>query len=1075
MIVAALLQASWLVGGVCVESVEKGTPADQAGLRAGDVLVSWSRASEREGVPAGGPLASPFDLTRVELEVVPRVPVILSGLRDGQPLTVRVDAGEWVLRARPMLPAFEEEAYRRGEADWPVILDRLGARDEWTLACWLALRIAERSPSDDAAAAAGDACALSGRAELLAAAHRARAMRWQRQRRPREAEAAFREALVLAAPGSLAQAAALNDLGELFWAEGRLKEAKEQHQAALRLREALAPESLELAASLHAAGRMALALTEPEAAPLTLRALALRQRLVPNGLSTARTLGNMSVVLRLEGDLAQAADMLERSLAIASAVDPVSPAVDVTLTNLGTLATLRGDSAGAEAYYEKSLALAEKRDPGGYQVGTNLINLGGVATLRGDLDAAESFYRRALALYERISPQSLGTAGALEHMGHLLIRQGKLDEADTLLRRSLALTEALAPHSHSAAGALVSLAELALTRSDQATLEELGRRAEAFIAQFAPQDHTVASLQRLLGEVAARRGDVAAAERRYERAIEIETRSAPPGVRLAQLYHGLGELRHRAGRGADAAGAHRSAVEALEAEARGLSGGGRSRIGFGIRHARIYQACIEALLDGGQTEEAFHYWERSRARALLEMLAERDLALDAELPAPLRGRRRAVDAQYERTQGSLAGAADPAEQEKLLERLRELRIEQQGLIEQARQASPRLANVVYPQPLRLDQARQALDSGTLLLAFAVGSETSRVFVLEGPGGPEPALSTYTLPAGEQALRERVSRFRALVAETAPASGQHLADEARALYALLLGPADARLGRAQRLLISPDGPLHALPFAALRRGPQYLVQWKPVHLAASITLYAQLRQAAEASRRARRPLVAFGDPHYGDLERAAAQLDDPELRRAAKRDAGLSPLPGTRDEVRSIARLFPGATAYTGQQATEEQAKAVGDDVRYVHFASHALLDERFPLNSALALSTPEGSGGGRDNGLLQAWEVIEQVRLRADLVTLSACDSALGGEAAGEGLLGLAWAFHYAGARSVLASLWAVTDGSTAVLMKRFYAELRAGRSLDEGLRRAQLSLLSHGRYQHPRHWAAFQLSGDWR
>jgi CHAT domain-containing protein len=113
--------------------------------------------------------------------------------------------------------------------------------------------------------------------------------------------------------------------------------------------------------------------------------------------------------------------------------------------------------------------------------------------------------------------------------------------------------------------------------------------------------------------------------------------------------------------------------------------------------------------------------------------------------------------------------------------------------------------------------------------------------------------------------------------------------------------------------------------------------------------------------------------------------------------------------------------------------------------------------------------------LLQAWEVLESVRLDADLVTLSACDTGLGKEMGGEGVIGLTRAFQYAGARSVLASLWSVSDVSTADLMRRFYSHLRAGRSKDEALRRAQVELIHSSAFSHPYSWAAFQLVGDWQ
>jgi CHAT domain-containing protein len=147
----------------------------------------------------------------------------------------------------------------------------------------------------------------------------------------------------------------------------------------------------------------------------------------------------------------------------------------------------------------------------------------------------------------------------------------------------------------------------------------------------------------------------------------------------------------------------------------------------------------------------------------------------------------------------------------------------------------------------------------------------------------------------------------------------------------------------------------------------------------------------------------------------------------------------------------------------------------VHFASHGLVDSRFPLNSALALTIPEAPKDGEENGLLQAWEIFDKVRLNADLVVLSACETGLGKDMGGEGLVGLTRAFQYAGARTVVASLWSVADESTARLMKVFYGYLKAGGAKDEALRAAQITLLQDPRTAHPFHWAAFQVIGDWK
>jgi CHAT domain-containing protein len=298
--------------------------------------------------------------------------------------------------------------------------------------------------------------------------------------------------------------------------------------------------------------------------------------------------------------------------------------------------------------------------------------------------------------------------------------------------------------------------------------------------------------------------------------------------------------------------------------------------------------------------------------------------------------------------------------------------------------------------------------------------------------------------------------------------------------LLLAPAEAAVARASRLLVSPDGPLHLLPFAALTapsgasppREARYLVEEKPILYSLSASLHAELRQSRHGAGR-RGPGFAFVAPAFPPAGAAGGG----EGGALARYRAGLPRLAGPRAEAEGLAALFSGdLTVFTGTEARERKVKELQGRAGFVHFASHALLDHGSPLDSGVALAAPAGETGDEDNGLLQAWEVFDQVRLDTDLVTLSACETGLGGDGAGEGLVGLSRAFQYAGARSVLASLWQVSDRSTAELMRRFYGAWAAGRSRDLALAEAQRALIAAGGPSaHPFHWAAFTLSGDAR
>ncbi|MFP5284757.1 MAG: CHAT domain-containing protein, partial [Thermoanaerobaculia bacterium] len=503
----------------------------------------------------------------------------------------------------------------------------------------------------------------------------------------------------------------------------------------------------------------------------------------------------------------------------------------------------------------------------------------------------------------------------------------------------------------------------------------------------------------------------------------------------------------------------------------GRLGGSRdAQAAFRARHEDIYREAIDSELERGNAAAAFHLVERSRARSFLALLAERDLALSGELPASLESSRRDNAARYDQTLRELMRWNEKAGEEAreaLHRELDRLRQERDEIAERIRAASPRLAALREPRPLGFEVARKFLDPGTLALSYSVGKEKTALFAVTRDG----ELHVKILPLGEERLRHEVESFLERVrAQEKPAAD---------LYGELIAPVADLVERSERVLILPDGPLHRLPFGALVRDGHFLIEWKPVHTALSLTVYGTLRAASAAQGPMK--LVAFGDPRFPKDMQAKSGLV-PGLR-----SFDWSSLPYSRREVEQIAGVHPDALLYLGEEATEERAKSVRG-ARILHFATHGYTDDRAPLDSALVLTIPEDLAPGRDNGLLQVWEIFEKLRTDADLVVLSACESALGRELSGEGLIGLTRAFQYAGARSVAASLWSVADQVTAELMARFHRHLAAGLPKDEALRAAQVELIreplrittAKGQAiemdaSAPFFWAAFQLFGDWR
>ncbi len=245
---------------------------------------------------------------------------------------------------------------------------------------------------------------------------------------------------------------------------------------------------------------------------------------------------------------------------------------------------------------------------------------------------------------------------------------------------------------------------------------------------------------------------------------------------------------------------------------------------------------------------------------------------------------------------------------------------------------------------------------------------------------------------------------------------------------------------RKLIVSPDGALHLLPFEALTdRSGRYLVEEYAVQYAPSASVLAELLSLPEERRRG---LLALGNPDFsGSL---------PLAKILAESGTTLSPLPYAKEEVERIAKRTPGGRALTGAAASEAAVKEIGrgGGLRDLHFATHGIVEESSPQYSGLVLSP----GGGED-GYLTVQEILG-LSLPCDLVALSACDTGRGEIAKGEGVLGFGRAFLYAGAKDVLVSLWKVNDLAASRLMDSFYRELGRGAKPEEALRLAKLELL---------------------
>jgi CHAT domain-containing protein len=1052
-----------------VESVRPLSGAELSGFQPGDLLLRWTfRPRDPRGRSETGTLSTPFDLTELFLEKVPRGELTFEGSRQGQP---RV----WTYRSTGSLVF--------GLGTRPVMAD-----GSPRLEAWSHVHSAETANSDGCPETADRELSAAERILLEASDPAARvevlwvwADQLDQRQEPARAVELYREAVALERQrqgDGLSVAFTLGMIAFLLDREGNRAESEEAWLERLAILEKLAPDGLEVARTLDFLGYLALWRGDLAAAQQRLyRAEALQRPVLKDTFYYAGTLAKLSIVAEQLGDLEREEDLQRQVLALNSRWAPGSPDYGGALMNLATTLIRRGEVAAAEELLHQSVEMIDKPGIEPRAAAGPQINLGEIALYRGDLAAAQSYFELALKRL-REGAESVELTEVYAGLAEVARKQRRFAEARSWETSALAITERLTLGDLGRAGRLQALARIEREGDgDLSKAEALLRQAEALVRKAAPESLQIHAILRDLGRVLVQEGRLAEAEALYRQILSsLERRDLVGTKDEAEIRNLFGDVERRRGNVSAAEENLCQATRILDAQRSHLGGDLESRSWFESETQSYAFDCLSALMEQGKPAEAFHALERGKTRVFLELLAERDLRF-AGLSPELKSERARLDAEYDRLLTRLSESGTD-ERAMLRARLEDIKAAREALVARLRLQAPRFASLQAPAPLDLTAARRALDPGTALLAYAVGPEKSYLFVVRPGNGGGRGLEVHRLPIGRAALEKEIEAYRRLL--TNPQSDlTQLNARAASLYDLLLKPAEKKLARAQRILISADGPLHLLPWAALRRHGEYLAQWRPLHLIASATLYEEIRQG---QRRAGDPgtwrLVAFGDPIYPEVSGATGEtITDSEIRSTLRRGLKLEPLPSTRDEVRQIAGLFPGAEVYLGAEATEERAKEASPRADLLHFAGHGLINERFPLDSALALSIPTQLKEGQDNGLLQAWEIFESLHLDANLVTLSACDTALGREMGGEGLLGLTRAFQFAGARTVLASLWSVSDVSTATLMKRFYTYLRQGRTKDEALRAAQLDLIRSQKkeFSHPYHWAGFSLYGDWR
>jgi CHAT domain-containing protein len=426
-----------------------------------------------------------------------------------------------------------------------------------------------------------------------------------------------------------------------------------------------------------------------------------------------------------------------------------------------------------------------------------------------------------------------------------------------------------------------------------------------------------------------------------------------------------------------------------------------------------------------------------------------------------------ISGKAERQIRLLSGKHSDADAVAMRKELDSLTADLEQVRSRIRVASPQYAALMQPAPLSLDEIQsEVLDEDTVLLEYSLGAEKSYLWAVT-----PCSADVFELPASGE-IEAAVKSVLDLVTARNEA---YLAAAGRVAN-MLLGPVASRL-TGKRLMIVADGILHSLPFDILPdpgAAESPLIVNHEIVTAPSASVMAVLRREATGRQTGEKSVAILADPVFNpDDARVARQREGAVVRPATD----FVRLRFSRREADEIARLAPTASTLKALDFDASRETVFGPDFgghRIVHFATHSVIDNERPELSGIVLSLYDRSGRPR-NGFLRLYEIFN-LRLASDLVVLSACQSALGREIRGEGLMGLTRGFLYAGAPRVVASLWKVDDRASAELMKRFYeGMLVRGERPAAALRNAQVAMWRTRGWDAPYYWGAYTLQGEWR
>jgi CHAT domain-containing protein/Tfp pilus assembly protein PilF len=843
----------------------------------------------------------------------------------------------------------------------------------------------------------------------------------------------------------------------------------------------------------------------------------------------AITLGQIGLIYLSSGDVQKALDIYNECLPIRRALSDRSGEANM-LHGIGMCHMQIGEMQKALDNYNEALLI--KRALGDRRQEANILtNIGSIYKSLGEEQKALDKYNEALPIFRRVGDRS-GEATTINNIGEAYRSLGETQKALEKYSEALSIFRTAGDRLGEAA-TLNSIGVAYRTLGEmQKALDKLN---EALPLRRAAGDRRGEAVTLSnIGLVYQSLGELQEAQEKYNEALPIlraavdRNGEADTLLRIAQAEQKRGNLTQARQTIEQAVGLIESLRTNIASQA--------LRASYFASRREFFESYIDVLMQmhkenpaTGFDAVALAVSERARARSLLELLKEARADIRQGVDSLLLERERSLqqllNAKAAAQVALLNRKHTPAQAEAFAKEIASITIEYDELRAQIRERSPRYAALTQPQPLNLTEIQQrVLDPDTLLLEYLLGEKSSYLFVvsqtsltcrqlpkrseIEAATRPVYELLTAPQPRPSEAATERQAR-------TAEARANYWTQAAE-LSRMLLGPVASQLGR-KRLAIVADGALQYIPFAALpapspgndggrNSGAELqplFVEHEIVSLPSASTL-ATLRRETAGRKPAEKSLAVLADPVFTnddtrvrrDVGKAGAKektrsadsgetdIVSLQMTRSGREtgviggEGGFGRLISTRHEAAAISVLVPERERMQALDFEASRTTALRPELseyRNIHFATHGMLNNIHPELSGIVLSLVD-EGGRQQDGFLRLQDIYN-LKLQAELVALSACQTGLGKEIKGEGLVGLTRGFMYAGAPRVVASLWKVDDRATSELMKRFYQGMLGAERLRpaEALRQAQLSFWKEKRWREPYYWAAFVLQGEWK